>query len=447
MKQLKYIVVAALTVTSLSGCGIYSSYQRSEDSEVVADQLYDYIEASNDKSSNIASLNWLELFTDSSLQALIAQGLESNTDLNVARLSVEQAEASLTAARLAFLPSLSATGQASYSTGTKTTYSVGASASWEIDLFGKLRNAKEQSKAALEQSVAYRQAVQTQLVASIAGSYYSLLMLDEQLKISEETQVNWSENLRVMKAMLKAGRINETAVLQSEASSIALNSSIVTIKEQIAELENTLSAILAMPTKHIERGSLSDMTFPEELSTGLPLELLSNRPDVRMAESYLAQMFYATGEARSSLYPTITLSGSAGYISPDMLYSAIASLVQPIFNRGALRAQVKISKAQQEQALLLFNQAILDAGTEVNNALSEWQSAQERLVNSQMQIELLTKSVAKTELLMKHGTSNYLDVLTAQLTLLQSELSYSADKYNEAQGVINLYRALGGGEE
>ncbi len=456
MKRLTYIVVAAAIASSLSGCGIYSNYHRAEDNDIV-DNLYNYIEASND-TTNIASIEWRELFTDPDLQQLIAKGLESNTDLNVARLSVEQAKTTLTTARLAFLPSLSATPQGTISSSlgnTTKTYNLGVSASWEIDFFGKLRNAKEQSKAALEQSVAYRQAVQTQLVATIAESYYSLLMLDEQLAISEKTQKNWSENLRVMNAMKRAGRINETAVLQSEATSISLNSSIVTITEQIAALENTLSALLAMPTEHIKRGSISSTKFPSELSVGVPLQLLSNRPDVRMAESYLKQAFYATNEARSSLYPSITLSGSGGYTNSlgtitnpsDMLYSAVASLVQPIFNRGTLRAQVKISKSQQEQALLLFNQSILDAGTEVNNALSEWQSAQERLKYSNSQIEILSTTVAKTELLMKHGSSDYLDVLTAQLSLLQSELSYAADKYNEAQGVINLYRALGGGEE
>ncbi|MFR9620757.1 MAG: efflux transporter outer membrane subunit [Rikenellaceae bacterium] len=455
MKYINHILALVLTLTTMSGCGIYSKYHSSTEDEIV-DDLYSYIEASND-TTNIASLAWRELFTDPCLQSLIEQGLEANTDLNIARLSVEQAEATLKSSRLAFLPSLNATPQASISSSqgvTTQSYNIGVSASWEIDLFGKLRNAKEGAKAALEQSVAYRQAVQTQLVATIANSYYSLLMLDEQLAISLETQDNWSENLRAMAAMKRAGRINETALLQSEASSISLNSSIVTINEQIAELENTISTLLAQPTSHIERGSICDVVLPDDLSVGVPLQLLSNRPDVRMAESYLAQMFYATAEARSALYPSITLSGSAGYtnslgsiVNPgEMLYNAVASLVQPIFNRGALRAQVKISKAQQEQALLLFKQSILDAGAEVNNALSSWQSAQERSTYSVAQIEKLEQAVAKTQLLMTHGSVTYLDVLTAQLSLLQSQLSFSTDKFNQAQGVVNLYRALGGGE-
>lgn len=456
MKSRSYITLALLVALSLMGCGIYPTFQRTVDDEIT-DDLYKYIEANRDTTS-IATLSWRELFTDPYLESLIERGLENNTDLGVARLSVEQAEASLSAARKAFLPSLSITPQGSISTfngSTSKTYNLSLSSSWEIDIFGKLRNQKEQSIAALEQSRAYRQAVQTGLIATIAGSYYSLLMLDEQLEISEQTKVNWDENLRVMRAMMRAGRINETSVLQSEASSVALNSSIVTLKEQIAQMENSISLLLAVPTEHIERGSIESVEFPDDLSVGVPLQLLSNRPDVRMAESYLAEMFYATAEARSSFYPSFTLSGAAGYtnssgviLNPgDMLYNLVGSVVQPIFYRGTLKAQLEISKAAQEQALLQFNQSILDAGAEVNNALIEWQSAKERLQYGATQIEILEKTVTKTELLMRYGISTSLEVLTAQLSLLQTELSYSNEKYNQSQGVINLYRALGGGEE
>ncbi|MFI3278149.1 MAG: TolC family protein [Rikenellaceae bacterium] len=455
MNYLKYTVAAAALSLSLSGCGLYSKFESPKDA-VPADGLYSYIQATND-TSNIASLPWRTLFVDAHLQRLIEKALQNNTDLSVARLDVEQAQAALKTARLAPLPTLSATPQGTISdfkSSTTKSYNLSVSSSWEIDIFAKLRNAKESSKAALEQSVAYRQAVQTQLIATVATSYYSLLMLDEQLKISEETQKNWDENLRVMEALKRAGRINETSVLQSKSSSVALKSQIVTIKEQLAALENTLCALLAMPTTHIERGEISQATFPKELSIGVPMELLTNRPDIRMAESLLAQRFYNVAEARSSLYPTLTLSGAIGFTNSsgavtnpgDLLSSVVGSLVQPIFSHGTLQAQLKISKAQQEQALLEFKQAILDAGAEVNSALSSWQSAQARLKHSEEQIDLLKLTVKKTELLMKHGEANSLEVLTSQLSLLQSELSYAEDKFNEAQGVINLYRSLGGGE-
>lgn len=455
MNHIKYIAVAATLASSLTGCGLYSNFERSVDSEIV-DSLYSYVEATND-TTTIASLSWRELFTDPYLQTLIGEALENNSDLNVAQLNVDQAEVALSTSRLAFLPSLSLEPQGSITSfkgSTSKTYNISLSSSWEIDVFGKLRNAKEGAKALLEQSKAYRQAVQTELVATIASSYYTLLMLDEQLEISKQTKINWEENIRVMKALKSAGRIKETSVLQSEASCIALSTQIVTLEEQIALMENTISTLLAKPTAHIVRGSISDAEFPSELSIGLPIQLLSNRPDVRMAESNLAQAFYATNEARSSLYPSLTLSGSAGFTNSsggiqnpgDMLYTLVGSIVQPIFSRGVLRAEVKISESQQEQALLQFNQAILDAGAEVNNALSQWQSAQARLQLEAQRIAILEKTVLNTELLMRHGSAEYLEVLTAQVTLLSTELSYSGDKFNIAQGVIDLYRALGGGE-
>lgn len=450
-------VVVVLLALPLSSCGLYSNYSSTTEEDNNIKELYNYIEATDD-TTNIANISWREFFTDSHLQALISKGLENNSDLSVAQINVEQAEIALTKARLAYIPSVNASvsgGASSFNGSNSQTYEAALTASWEIDLFGKLRNAKRQSKAALEQSRAYRQAVQTQLIATIANSYYSLLMLDEQLKISEQTQVNWDENIRVMQAMKRAGRVNEAAVLQSQASSAALQSQIITLREQIAELENTLSTLLSMPTEHIERGVITDIQIPDNLSFGVPMQLLTNRPDVRMAESYLEQMFYATSEARGSLYPSITLSGTIGYtnsygvtVNPaQMLYNAAAQVLQPIFNQGTLRAQLKISKLQQQQALIQFNQTVIEAGAEVNNALSSWQAAQARLYYTSEQVELLQRAVTNTELLMKHGSSTYLEVLTAQLTLLTAELSYASDIYNQAQGVVNLYRALGGGEE
>lgn len=449
------ILCAALVCSILGSCGVYSKYER-EDVSDITDSLYDYVEASSD-TTNIASLSWRELFADPLLQSLVEVGLESNTDLNVARLSVDQAEIALKSSRLAYLPSLGLSADGTYKSfdgSTSKSYEISASASWEIDIFGKLRNAKEQSKAALEGSEAYRQAVQTELISTIANSYYTLIMLDEQLDISRRTLENWADNLRVMELLKRAGRINETSVLQSEGSMIALQSSIVTLEEQIALLEGVLSTLLAQPTEHIERGTFAGVEFPESLAVGVPMQLLSNRPDVRVAEYNLTQMFYATAEARSAMYPSITLSGGAGFtnssgsiLNPgDMLYSAVGSIVQPLFYRGTLRAQLKISESQQEQALLQFQQSLLDAGNEVNAALISWQSAKGRIDFNMKRLDVLSKAVRSSELLMKSGNSDYLEVLTAQLSLLQTELSSTGDHFDEIQSVIDLYRALGGGE-
>ncbi len=450
---MRNIILAVLTVLTMNSCAVYSKFQTPTESLIV-DSLYNYIEATND-STTIASLSWRELFTDEYLQQLIEQGLERNVDMNVARLNIEQAEIALRTARLSYLPSLSIAASDNMLKGSSPTYDLSFSASWEIDLFGKIRNSKVRERAALEQSKVYRQSIQTGLIATISNSYYTLLMLDEQLTISKQTVDIWSKNIRSMEVLMSAGRINKTSVLQSEANKVALESSIVDIEKQIASMEGSLSALLMQPTCHIERGSLNSISFPQDISIGVPLQLVSNRPDIKVAEYNLAQAFYNVNYARASMYPSITLSGSAGFLDgsgailnpSEFIFGAIGSIVQPLFNKGALRGQLEISKSQQEQAQLQFTQSIIDAATEVNDALIEWQSANKNLGYDLRQIELLEDAVKSSEALMRSGQINYLEVLTAQITLLQAELSLSNNRFSEIQGIINLYKALGGGCE
>ncbi len=451
MIKTKRILLVALLSSMLSSCGLFSKFENEPEPEIV-DDLYSYIEATSD-TTNIGSIAWKDLFSDTYLQALIDKGLERNTDLNLARANVEQAEITLKTARLAYAPSLGLNLSGTINNTPTRSYTISSSASWEIDIFGKIKNNKEQQKMALEQSKAYSQAVQTQLISTLASSYYSLLLLDDQLDISRRSLVAWKANVHTIEVLRNAGRLNQTSVLQAKANQASLEASIVSIEEQIAALENSISALLLSPAHKIERGKLNDARFPEQLAVGVPLQLLSNRPDVRVAEYNLAQAYYATNVARASLYPSLTLGGSVSYSDgtgsvsnpKDIILSAVASIVQPLFYQNTLRAQVNISKSQQEQALLEFNQSILDAGVEVNTALIEWQSATDRLVFNQQQLDLLTEAVRSSELLMKHGNINYLEVLTAQQTLLSAELDYTSNKYDQIQGVINLYRSLGGG--
>lgn len=455
MHTIRNTIIIILTST-LSSCHIYRAYQRPE-SVTVSDSLYRQPVASADTAS-LASLSWKELFTDPLLQQLIETGLANNTDLNIARLKVKEAEALLMTSRLSYLPSISLTPQGTLSSieGSKPskTYDLAVSADWEIDLFGKLLNAKRGAQAALEQSEAYRQAVQTQLVATIANSYYTLLMLDRQLAITCSTADTWTESVRTMKALKRAGQATEMAVAQTEASKLSVDASVVSLKRQINEMENSLSTLLRLSPQEIMRSTLEDQEFPDSLSTGVPLQLLSRRPDVRQCEAQLATAYYATNSARSAFYPSITLSGSAGWTNAagaaisnpgQWLLSAVGSLVQPIFNRGKNIANLKIAKAQQEEALLTFQQSLLDAGAEVNNALVQWQSARERITLDERQTISLRSALRSSELLMQHSSQNYLEVLTARQSLLQAELNVASDRFDEIQGVINLYHALGGG--
>ena len=452
---MKRIIIGLLLLTGLSGCHIYRTYKRPELSGV--DSLY-RVPAMTEDTMSLADFSWKELFTDTVLQQLIEKGIANNTDLNIARLKVREAEALLTSSKLAYLPSVSLTPQGTIksiegNSPTKT-YNLAASADWELDIFGRLTNAKREAKAVLEQSQAYKQAVQTQLIATIANSYYTLLMLDKQLDISRRTAEIWAENLRVMKALKKAGQTTEMAVAQIEASKLSVDASLLSLEQQITEVENSLSSLLGVVPQRIDRSTLDMQSFPDTLSVGVPLQLLQRRPDVRQSEAALAEAFYTTNRAYSAFYPAITLSGSAGWTNAagaiisnpgEWLFSAVGALVQPLFNRGQNIANLKVAKARQEEALLTFRQTLLNAGTEVNDALLQWQVARRRLDLDRQQIISLQSAVRSSELLMRHSSQNYLEVLTARQTLLDAELSAVSDRFEEIQGVINLYHALGGG--
>lgn len=451
---MKHILIIILTAFLFTGCGVYKRYSRPE---MNTSGLYGSAETAD--TTTIASLSWKELFADPLLQSLIEEGLQNNTDLKIARLRVEEAEASLFAAKLAYLPSLSLEPQGNISSfdGSKVskTYNLAATASWEVDIFGRITNAKRGAKAYHEQSKAYEQAVQTTLVATIANLYYSLLMLDEQREISQKTTESLRRNVEVLTVLKRAGQANAAHVAQAEANLLSVEASLLTFRKETNELENALSKLLGRAPEAAQRGRLLSQNFPDQLAVGVPIQLLSNRPDVRHAEYTLAQAFYATNEARSAFYPSIVLGGSAGWtnsvgemiINPGKwLLSAVGSLVQPVFNQGANTARLRISKAQQEQALLSFRQMLFDAGVEVNNALCQWQTARQKQELNKAQIQTLQSAVRSTQLLMQHGDTNYLEVLIAQQTLLQAELVNASDKFDEIQGVINLYHALGGGQ-
>jgi len=455
------LITLSVSCLLLSSCGIYTTYERPSD--INTDGLYGQDlneEAVAVDTASIASLSWRELFTDSHLQTLIEHALQSNTDLLSAQQRIKEAEATLSSAKLAYLPLFMLTPQGGVSSFDKSkgswTYTGIASASWEIDIFGKLTNAKRRSKALYLQSLEYEQAVSTSLIANVANLYYTLLMLDEQYRISEETAVNWRESVRTMRAMMAAGMTNEASVSQSEANCRQVEASLLDLKQQIKEVENSLSILLGEVPGGIERGHLAGQDFPEDLTVGVPLQLLSRRPDVKSAELSLASAFYSTNAARSAFYPSITLSGTAGWtnsagnmiINPGkLLFSAVGALTQPLFNKGLNIAQLKIAKAQQEEAKLAFQQALLNAGSEVNNALTQVQTARGKTELRTGQITSLENAVRSTQLLMQHGTSTYLEVLTAQQSLLSAQLTQVADRFDEIQGIINLYQALGGGRD
>ena len=448
MKNTLYnIALAVVALLTVNSCGLYTKYERPDIS--FADSLYRRLPSETD-STSIASLKWSDLFTDPVLQNWIRVGVENNTDLNVARQRIEIAKAGLLSAKWALLPGASA----SISGGTPGTFSAEIDASWEADIFGKLRNTKKGAAAAVEQSIAYKQATQSLLVATIAGYYYNLLMLDEKLNTSRHTMDNWEENIRTMEALKRAGKTTEAAVLQAKANKLKIEASVYSLEKTIFEVENEMSALLGIVPMKINRTSLEGQTFPEELTQGIPAHLLANRPEVRQAEQVLIQKFYLTNAAKAYFYPNLTLSGSLGWtngsgamvVNPaGLIAGVLGSLTQPIFGRGVNKARLTTAKAEQEIALYNFRQAVLDAGVSVNDAIMKWQTAQKRLEVNKKQVVHLQAAVWNTKLLMKRGSTNYLEVLTAQQHLLDAELTAITDTYDKIIGIISLYRSLGGG--
>ncbi len=463
MKKIQQLIYMVCAVALLGSCHIYKAYERPE--ELNTSGLYrDPYSAADTLSAdttNMGNLPWQEVFTDPYLQDLITRALANNVNLQTANLRVEEARALLMSSRLSFLPAvnLSPQGTLSHLEGGDwtRTYQLPATASWEIDLFGRLLNASRGAKTTLLQSDAYRQAVRSQLIANVANTYYTLLMLDRQLAISEGTAALWKENVRAMTVMKEAGMTNEAAVSQARANSHQVEASLSDLRRQIRETENALSVLLAEAPHAIERGVLEDQVLPDDLHAGIPVQMLANRPDVRAAEMQLAVAYYATNQARSAFYPQLVLSGSAGWTNSaggmildpaKLLVSAVGSLTQPIFNKGRNVANLKVTKARQEEAALNFQQTVLNAGKEVSDALYRYETLSGKLIERRGQVTSLENAVVYTQALFRSSAStSYLETLMAQQSLLSAQLLEVADIVLQMQSVVSLYQALGGGRE
>lgn len=446
----------------MSSCGIYNKYERPDVNVtgIVRDVTSNTDTLAVTDTTSFGNLPWRSVFTDPQLQVLIEQGLEHNTDLLNAALNVKMVEAQLMAAKLAFVPSFTFSPQGTISSwdGSKATktYSLPINASWSIDLFGNLLNQKRSAQMALLATKDYQLVVKTNLIANIANAYYTLLMLDKQLEIVDNMTTLTKETWDMMKLQKELNSAKETSVQSAEANYYSVLAQAADLKRQIRETENSLSLLLGQPAQTIARGRLEDQSLPTEFSTGVGIQMLNNRPDVHYAEMTLAQCFYDTQAARSKFYPNITISGSgaftnssgSGIINPGKwLLSAIGSLVQPIFQNGQLVAQLKVAKATQEQAYNTWQNAVLSAGSEVSNALVLYNSSDEKSKLEEKQVESLTKNVQYTKDLFNMGSSTYLEVITAQQSLLNAELSKVQDDFYKMQAVVNLYYALGGGRD
>ena len=465
MKKYMILAVAGLLMSS---CGVYNKYERPEvdtkglirDAISDADTLF----VAPEDTASFGNLPWRAVFTDPQLQALIEQGLEKNANLQNAVLTVQMYETMLKAAKLAFLPAITFGGAQAqmgsintvYTDPSVTTksYQFPLTASWTLDLFGNILSQKRSTQMKLLGFKDYQMAVRAQVIGGIANSYYTLLMLDEQLRIVTDMSKMAKETWDIMKMQHQLGRMRSTSVQSAEASYYSILAQKATIKQQIREMENSMSLLLNEAGHTIARGQFYNQSLPSNFATGVGIQLLSNRADVHAAEMALAQCFYDTETARSRFYPNITITGTALFtnslgtaiVNPGKwILSAVGSLTQPIFQHGQIVAGLKVAKAQQEQALNTFQQTILKAGNEVSNALVAYNTCDEKSQLDEKQVKIYEQNVEDTRQLYTSKGSSYLEVIQAQTGLLNARISKVQDDFSKMQAVVNLYQALGGG--
>lgn len=459
---MKRYIGLMLVLMSLASCRISKDYQRPE---LNTNGLYRGVRDSD--TGNMASLHWKKLFGDTLLSRLIAEGLNQNIDLKIALQRINAARANFQQSKGAFLPDLNGSASIKQSKlafpqgfgiiNSSTQYDLGLSTSWEADIWGKLKSAKRGALAGLLQTEEARKAVQTQLIADIASRYFTLLALDQQLLVLEQTVNNRKTDVRTMKALKAANVVNGAAEVQSEASQYAAEVAIPRLQKQIRETENSLNTLLARPSASINRSLLNNQQLLVDLKVGIPVQLLQNRPDVKQAEYAFMAAFESTNIARKLFYPSVTLTANGGFTSfslkdwltPDGLFGNIAAgIVQPIFSKGVNKARLTTAKAVQQEAALSFQQSLLKAGEEVSNALFAYQTAGKQQEIRVKQLAALEKSVDFTKKLLRYSSAtNYTDVLTSEQNLLAAQMEDIDDKLQQWQAVIALYRSLGGGSE
>jgi len=459
----KHSIFIGVAILSLSAC-VTQKYTRPQ---LTKDELYRGQNTTD--TTTMADLPWRSLFSDTTLQTLIQQGIDQNLDLKQAIERIKIADATLRQSKAAFLPSLQ--GDLSVTDAKQSaaalnfpagiginletqTYKAQLSTAWEADFWGKLSSAKRAAYATLLQTDAAKRAVQTQLISSIANAYYNLLALDKQLKITEQTIEIRKSDVETMRALKDGAIVNGAAVVQSEANLYAAEVTIPDLKRSIKEGENALNVLLAQAPGSVIRTTLDQQIPYSDLKTGVSAQLLQNRPDVIAAEFEFRSAFENTNLAKTYFYPSLTLTASGGlstlqlknFFDNSIFYNLIGGLTQPIFANGQNKARLRTAQATQQQTFYAFQQTLLTGGQEVSNALYAYQTAEEKEITRAKQIESLTKAVDFTkELLRFSSATNYTDVLTSEQSLLTAQLSSINDRLQKLQSVVELYRALGGG--
>ncbi|MFY0484035.1 TolC family protein [Flavobacterium sp. PLA-1-15] len=468
MKNKIYKVVLVVVLgTVMQSCFVAKKYDRPE---LKTENLYRTEVVSTDTTS-LANVSWDKVFTDPILQGYIKTGLQNNYDIRIAMQNIVAAEATFKQGKAGYLPTFSLGADWTHQELSKNTqigrlisgsggatnvdqYQFVGNLSWEADIWGKIRSNKRAANASYLQTIAANQAVKTQLISSIASTYYQLLAVDAQIKLAEETLINRNESIEVIVALKDAGNVNEVGVKQTEAQKYATEIIIADLKQNLIVLENTLSVLLGQAPAKIERSTLEAQVMQPEITLGVPATLLRNRPDVVAAEYNLISLFEQTNVAKSNFYPSFKVTATGGFQSIDLkdwfstnslFANVVTGLTQPLFNGRQIRTRYEIAKAQQQRAYLEFEKSLLTAGQEVSNALAQYNNETAKLEIRGKQVEALKKAADYSDELLTYGMVNYLEVLTAKDNALNTELNLIDNKYRQYNAIIELYRALGGG--
>jgi NodT family efflux transporter outer membrane factor (OMF) lipoprotein len=462
IKNYRYFPVA-LVLILFQSCFVAKNYERPNLGELA--QLYRTDVVSNDTLS-MGNILWPDLFTDTKLKGYINEALENNFDIRIALQQIIAAEAFMRQGRAGYFPTLSARSTATHQELSRNSqfgaffnnaidqYEFSANLSWEADVWGKIRSDRRAARASYLQSMAAHRAVKTRLVAEIAATYFQLLALDDQFKVTLKTIENRERSLETIKALKDAGSVTQVAVDQTAAQLYNAQAFLVDLEQAIFISENAFGILLGKPGQPIDRTSLAEQNIETELGLGIPAALLGNRPDVIAAEFDFSNAFELTNVARSNFYPSLTLSATGGFqslefdkwfSSKSLFATLIAGLTEPVLNKRQIRTRFEVAKAQQEESLLNFKKTLLVAGQEVSNAMYGFQAESRKYEFRQNEVAALRQAELNSELLLNNGFGTYLDLLTARQSALNAELNAIDNRLGQLQAVISLYRALGGG--
>ncbi len=429
--------------------------------------------ATTGDTTSIADMKWRSFFTEATLQKLIDSAIQKNYDMQIAVKNIEQSQLLFKQVKWNYVPTVSAGVTANINRPSDNSlnglslnqfigskhiedYNANLSLSWEADIWGKIRNQSKSALATYLQTNEAKKLIQTNIVAGVSQGYYNLLMLDAQLKIAQRNVKLNDSTLRIIRLQYDAGQVTLLAVQQADAQRLAAAQLVPQFEQNIAVQENALRILAGSLPDRIERsGTLDELTVPTNLSAGLPSAVVSRRPDVRSAELELIIANSRVGIAKADMYPALRISAQGGVNSfrasnwfniPASLFGVVSgSIIQPLLDRKRLSTTYKVAQVEREKNVLQFRQSVLNAVGEVSDALVRIDKLKDEQAIAANRVNTLQKATGNANLLFKNGMANYLEVITAQGNVLQSELELVAIKRAQLSAVSDLYRSLGGG--